>query len=112
MKFPFFKKWPMPPIRKFEQTFIKEHPNYRLIRISTDYWDIIKTIGIYFITKTEEDKEYFLKNYYEECKKVYHDDLIKSNLLDIIKEFEFAVLSREDIDKRYLGNLYFAELDN
>ena len=112
MKFPFFKKMQLPPLTIFEQTFIKEHPNYRLIDIYTGYWDISKTVHIIFITKTEIDKEYFLKNYYEECKKVYHDDLIKSNLLDIIKKFEFAVLSREDIDKRYLGNLYFAELDN
>lgn len=111
MKFPFFKKMQLPPIRKFEQTFIKEHPNYRLIRISTDYWDIIKIIGIYFITKTEIDKEYFLKNYYEECKKIYHDELVKSNIYDIEK-FEYAVLSQEDIDKRYLGNLYYAKLDN
>ena len=111
MKFPFFKKWPMPPIRKFESEFIKKHPNYRLIDIDTGYWDIIKTAHIIFITKTEEDKEYFLKNYYEECKKVYHDELVKSNIYDIEK-FEYAVLSQEDIDNRYEGNLYFAELDN
>ena len=111
MKFPFFKKMPLPPLTIFEQTFIKEHPNYRLIDIDTGYWDIIKTAHTYFITKTEVDKEYLLKNLFEECKKEYHDELVKSNLLDIEK-FEYAVLSREDIDKRYLGNLYFAELDN
>ena len=102
MKFPFFKKMQLPPLTIFEQTFIKEHPNYRLIDIDTGY---------YFINKTEVDKEYLLKNLFEECKKEYHDELVKSNLLDIEK-FEYAVLSREDIDKRYLGNLYFAELDN
>ena len=101
----------LPPLTIFEQTFVKEHPNYRLIDIDTGYWDIIKTAHTYFITKTEADKEYFLKNLFEECKKEYHDELVKSNLLDI-ETFEYAVLSREDIDKRYLGNLYFAELDN
>ena len=111
MKFPFFKKMQLPPLTIFEQTFIKEHPNYRLIDIDTGYWDIIKTAHTYFITKTEVDKEYLLKNLFEECKKEYHDELVKSNLLDIEK-FEYAVLSREDIDKRYLANLYFAELDN
>ena len=111
MKFPFFKKMQLPPLTIFEQTFVKEHPNYRLIDIDTGYWDIIKTAHTYFITKTEVDKEYLLKNLFEECKKEYHDELVKSNLLDIEK-FEYAVLSREDIDKRYLGNLYFAELDN
>ena len=111
MKFPFFKKMQLPPLTIFEQTFIKEHPNYRLIDIDTGYWDIIKTAHTYFITKTEVDKEYLLKNLFEECKKEYHDELVKSNLLDIEK-FEYAVLSREDIDKRYLSNLYFAELDN
>ena len=111
MKFPFSKKMQLPPLTIFEQTFIKEHPNYRLIDIDTGYWDIIKTAHTYFITKTEVDKEYLLKNLFEECKKEYHDELVKSNLLDIEK-FEYAVLSREDIDKRYLGNLYFAELDN
>ena len=111
MKFPFFKKWPMPPIRKFESEFIKEHPNYRLVNIDTHYYDFIKDARIYFITKTEADKEYLLKNLFEECKKVYHDELVKSNLLDI-ETFEYIVLSREDIDKRYLSNLYFAELDN
>lgn len=111
MKFPFFKKMQLPPLTIFEQTFIKEHPNYRLIDIDTGYWDIIKTAHTYFITKTEVDKEYLLKNLFEECKKVYHDELVKSNLLDI-ETFEYIVLSREDIDKRYLGNLYFAELDN
>ncbi len=111
MKFPFFKKMQLPPLTIFEQTFIKEHPNYRLIDIDTGYWDIIKTAHTYFITKIEVDKEYLLKNLFEECKKEYHDELVKSNLLDIEK-FEYAVLSREDIDKRYLGNLYFAELDN
>ena len=111
MKFPFFKKWPMPPIRKFESEFIKKHPNYRLIDIDTHYYDFIKDARIYFITKTEADKEYLLKNLFEECKKVYHDELVKSNLLDI-ETFEYIVLSREDIDKRYLSNLYFAELDN
>ena len=29
MKFPFFKKMPLPPLTIFEQTFIKEHPNYK-----------------------------------------------------------------------------------
>lgn len=111
MNFPFFKKMQLPPLTIFEQTFIKEHPNYRLIDIDTGYWDIIKTAHTYFITKTEVDKEYLLKNLFEVCKKEYHDELVKSNLLDIEK-FEYAVLSREDIDKRYLGNLYFAELDN
>ena len=111
MKFPFFKKMQLPPLTIFEQTFVKEHPNYRLIDIDTGYWDIIKTAHTYFITKTERDKEYLLKNLFEECNKEYHDELVKSNLLDIEK-FEYAVLSREDIDKRYLGNLYFAELDN
>ena len=111
MKFTFFKKMQLPPLTIFEQTFIKEHPNYRLIDIDTGYWDIIKTAHTYFITKIEVDKEYLLKNLFEECKKEYHDELVKSNLLDIEK-FEYAVLSREDIDKRYLGNLYFAELDN
>ena len=92
MKFPFFKKMQLPPLTIFEQTFIKD-------------------ARIYFITKTEADKKYLLKNLFEECKKVYHDELVKSNLLDI-ETFEYIVLSREDIDKRYLGNLYFAELDN
>ena len=91
--------------------YIDIYTNYRLIDIDTGYWDIIKTAHTYFITKTEVDKEYLLKNLFEECKKEYHDELVKSNLLDIEK-FEYAVLSREDIDKRYLGNLYFAELDN
>ena len=111
MKFPFFKKWPIPPIRKFESEFIKEHPNYRLVNIDTCYYDFNKDALIYFITKTEADKEYLLKNLFEECKKVYHDELVKSNRLDI-ETFEYIVLSREDIDKRYLSNLYFAELDN
>ena len=111
MKFPFFKKMQLPPLTIFEQTFVKEHPNYRLIDIDTGYWDIIKTAHTYFITKTEVDKEYLLKNLFEECKKEYHDELVKSNLLDI-ETFEYIVLSREDIDKRYLSNLYFAELDN
>ena len=111
MKFPFFKKMQLPPLTIFEQTFIKEHPNYRLIDIDTGYWDIIKTAHTYFITKTERDKEYFLKNLFEECKKEYHDELVKSNIYDI-ENFKFAVLSQEDIDNRYKGNLSYAELDN
>ena len=111
MKFPFFKKMQLPPLTIFEQTFIKEHPNYRLVNIDTHYYDFIKDARIYFITKTEADKEYLLKNLFEECKKVYHDELVKSNLLDI-ENFKFAVLSQEDIDNRYEGNLSYAELDN
>ena len=111
MKFPFFKKWPMPPIRKFESEFIKEHPNYLLVNIDTCYYDFNKDALIYFITKTERDKEYFLKNLFEECKKEYHDELVKSNIYDI-ENFKFAILSQEDIDNRYEGNLSYAELDN
>ena len=111
MKFPFFKKMQLPPLTIFEQTFIKEHPNYRLIDIDTGYWDIIKTAHTYFITKIEVDKEYLLKNLFEECKKEYHDELVKSNIYDI-ENFKFAVLSQEDIDNRYKGNLSYAELDN
>ena len=111
MNFPFFKKMPIPPIVEFESKFIKEHPNYCLVNISTDYYDFSKDALIYFITKTEADKEYFLKNLFEECKKVYHDELVKSNLLDI-ETFEYIVLSREDIDNRYEGILYYAKLDN
>ena len=111
MKFPFFKKMQLPPLTIFEQTFIKEHPNYRLVNIDTHYYDFIKDARIYFITKTEADKEYLLKNLFEECKKEYHDELVKSNIYDI-ENFKFAVLSQEDIDNRYEGNLSYAELDN
>ena len=111
MKFPFFKKMQLPPLTIFEQTFIKEHPNYCLVNVSTDYYDFIKDARIYFITKTEADKEYFLKNLFEECKKEYHDELVKSNIYDI-ETFEYVVLSQEDIDNRYEGILYYAKLDN
>ena len=111
MKFPFFKKMPLSPLTIFVLTFIKEHPNYRLVDIDTGYYDIIKTAHTYFITKTEVDKEYLLKNLFEECKKEYHDELVKSNIYDI-ENFKFAILSQEDIDNRYEGNLSYAELDN
>ncbi len=97
-------------LNKFCNTFIKEHKQYRLIymAICDAYGDFLMA----FVLKTEQDKSFFIQNYYDECCKNFYNGFLSNGLLryDVAtyKEFEYYVFSREELDSKYEGSVYLA----
>ena len=87
--------------------YIISHINYNLIDIVIDYYETIKSAHIALILKTEKDKEIFLLENYKKCTMELSEVINESKIVEI-NNFEYSVFSKEEIDKKYEGNYYYA----
>ena len=94
-------------LKNLFKDFIDSHNDYQLVDIIIDYYDVIKTANIALILLTEKDKESFLLNKFDQCKKELSKVIDESNLIKV-QTYAYMVLSKEEVDKRYNGSYYYA----
>ena len=87
--------------KQFLHLHRKSYPIVRIIE-----WDYL----IYFVVKSEKEKDIFLNNSYEKCCSEYLNFIKDNNCYNNDFNYEFKVLSEEEVKKKYGGNYYYAML--
>ena len=87
----------------------KEH--HVLDVIVNTFWrpehPILTEVAVYFVVRTEKQKSIFLEKDMEKCSEAYLRIISKYPMLDELS-YEFYVLSKEEIRKKYNGNYAYA----
>lgn len=84
--------------------------NYNVIDIKEfDFIPTLSNVLICFIVKAEKDKNIFLNNSYKKCCNEYLNYVKEYNDYTNFK-YEFMVISKEEVKKKYGGNYYYAML--
>ncbi len=89
--------------------FIEKHCEYKLLDLVIHYFYIDESADIALILKTEKDKAVFIEKDYEKCKSDLISELKNNDVLSV-KECSFKVFSKEEIDEKYEGIIYYAML--
>ena len=95
---------------KINVNYMKEYGKlYGIVDIKDfNFLPTIKNVLICFIVNTEKEKELFLNNSYNKCCEDYLKFSINQNSECESFKYEFMVLSKEEVKKKYRGNYYYA----
>ena len=94
-------------IKTLFENFMCTHNNYKLIDIVINYFDTIKSAHIGLILINEKDKKIFCSEYFEQCISELSKKIKESNIIEV-ETFRYSIFSKEEIDKKYKGNYYYA----
>ena len=98
-------------IRDINEQFINLYRKvYDIIDIrECDFTPQLSEILICFVVKTEKKKDVFLNNSYENCCQEYLNFVKKNDDYSGLT-YNFMVLSKEEVKKKYDGSYYYAML--
>lgn len=83
--------------------------SYRIVDIKeSNFLPVLSSILVCFIVKTEKEKDIFLNKFYKKCCSEYLDFIKENNYYYSDCNYEFMVLSKEEIKNKYDGVYHYA----
>ena len=95
------------------KTFLRSHAKkHHILDVIVDtFWrpehPILTEVAVYFVVRTEKQKQIFLEKNMEKCSEAYLTIISRYPVFDGLS-YKFYVLSKEEIRKKYNGNIGYA----